>query len=72
MPSSISSDEKTVDASRVEIHDDVEQNEENRRKLERKLVRTLDLRMTMLMVIFVFNYVSLLSRLAFQSILTTK
>lgn len=59
MPSSISSDEKTPDVSKLELSSDIEQDKEARRKLERKLVRSLDLRMTMLMVIFVFNYVGL-------------
>jgi ABC-type Na+ efflux pump permease subunit len=58
MSLSVSSNEKTPEASKVELNIDVESKRDDRFKLERKLVRTLDIRMTMLMFIFIFNYVS--------------
>ncbi|KXN90380.1 hypothetical protein AN958_04249 [Leucoagaricus sp. SymC.cos] len=57
MSPSLTSDDKTPEASKVELTSDAESEQENRRKLERKLIRTLDIRMTMLGIIFVFNYI---------------
>lgn len=55
MSSPTYSDEKINSVYKLESNSVVN---EDRRKLERKLVRTLDLRMTMLGAIFALNYVS--------------
>lgn len=55
MSSPTYSDEKIETMYKLKSNSDVN---EDRRKLERKLVRTLDLRMTMLGAIFALNYVS--------------
>ncbi|KAF5353467.1 hypothetical protein D9756_007932 [Leucocoprinus leucothites] len=57
MTLSIASNDKSPEDSKVELNSDLESSQDDRKKQERKLVRILDARMTMLMFIFIFNYI---------------
>ncbi|KAJ3575204.1 hypothetical protein NP233_g1256 [Leucocoprinus birnbaumii] len=57
MALSISSNDKSPEDSNIELSKDAESTQDDFKRLERKLIRTLDLRSIMFMFIFVFNYI---------------